>query len=90
MIKPGAGTKQTGSPFSSLALLPTPHTPDRATFVKLKSDQGPSLSESAGARPAARMQLLYLAGQGSVLLKKVGVSLEVRTAEMILLCSFAA
>lgn len=39
-LRPGAGTDQTGSAFSSLAL-----APDRTTFVKTKSDQCPSLSE---------------------------------------------
>lgn len=87
MTKPRAGTKQKGSPFSSLALLPTPHTPDRATFVKLKSDQGPSLSKSAGARPAARMQLHLPGRSGFGFIKEDGSFIGSKdTAGMILLC----
>lgn len=73
------GQSRQGLPSVALPSSPTPHAPDRATFVKLKSDQGPSLSELQQPDQLLERRSIYLTGQGLVLLKKVGVSLQVRS-----------
>lgn len=71
------GRSRQGLPSVALPSSPSSRAPHKATFVKPKPGQDPPSSEPAKPYWLPGHSSIYLPGQGSVLLKKVEVSLQV-------------